>query len=518
VSATAEQPPRTAESEILRLIGGAPLREIPRSRQIFVNRNLKMDAVDVVGFDMDYTLAIYRLRHMEGLAFDMTLQRLIDTLGYPKDLAALTYDDEFVIRGLVLDKEFGNICKMDRFNHVGRCYHGRQLLETSEWKRLYRDSKIRLSTPRFAWIDTLFALPEAALYAEIIETLESRGEKVDYTRLFDDIRKSIDDVHRDGSLKAEIKKDLDAYIVKDSEIGPALHKLRSGGKKLFLLTNSYFDYSDLVMSHLLDGQLPEYPSWRNYFDWVIVGARKPKFFSESNPFLEVEAGTVSDAPAESLERGHVYQGGNLVDFERSLAIGGGRILYVGDHIYGDILRSKKSSLWRTCMVVQELEDELGYTEQCAPAIQRLGELEGLRTRLEDELNQRKLALASLEKQRDRGDLSAEARAEVERLRKSEKSGLEKLRRALRHFSHEIDELEIGIERGINRYWGFLFKEGHENSRFGEQVEVYACLYTSRVSNFLQYSPVQHFRSPRAAMPHERGVLKLAPFGTDRREP
>jgi hypothetical protein len=40
-------------------------------------------------------------------------------------------------------------------------------------------------------------------------------------------------------------------------------------------------------------------------------------------------------------------------------------------------------------------------------------------------------------------------------------------------------------------------------RFGEQVEDYACLYTSRVSNLLQYSPLRYFRAPRDKMPHER---------------
>ena len=40
------------------------------------------------------------------------------------------------------------------------------------------------------------------------------------------------------------------------------------------------------------------------------------------------------------------------------------------------------------------------------------------------------------------------------------------------------------------------------SRFGEQVEDYACVYTGRVSNFLAYSPLRYFRSPRDHMPHE----------------
>ena len=109
-----------------------------------------------------------------------------------------------------MDKLHGNIFKMDRHNHVGRCYHGRRPLPHEELRRLYRDEKIHLSSPRFAWIDTLFALPEACLFAEIIELLEGQGQRVDYEKLWHDIRESIDTVHRDGTLKAEVKKDLAA--------------------------------------------------------------------------------------------------------------------------------------------------------------------------------------------------------------------------------------------------------------------------------------------------------------------
>ncbi|HJL24836.1 MAG TPA: 5'-nucleotidase domain-containing protein [Polyangiaceae bacterium LLY-WYZ-15_(1-7)] len=34
------------------------------------------------------------------------------------------------------------------------------------------------------------------------------------------------------------------------------------------------------------------------------------------------------------------------------------------------------------------------------------------------------------------------------------------------------------------------------------MEAYACLYTARVSNFLYYSPLHYFQSPRDRMPHE----------------
>ncbi len=40
---------------------------IPRTRRVFVNRNLKMAGIDWVGFDMDYTLAIYNQAEMDRL-------------------------------------------------------------------------------------------------------------------------------------------------------------------------------------------------------------------------------------------------------------------------------------------------------------------------------------------------------------------------------------------------------------------------------------------------------------------
>ena len=43
----------------------------------------------------------------------------------------------------------------------------------------------------------------------------------------------------------------------------------------------------------------------------------------------------------------------------------------------------------------------------------------------------------------------------------------------------------------------------ETSGVGGQVEDYACLSASRVANFLSYSPLQWFRSPRDHLPPER---------------
>nr|WP_228530516.1 MULTISPECIES: HAD-IG family 5'-nucleotidase [Myxococcaceae] len=496
-------------------------REVERSREIFVNRNLRLAKVDLVGFDMDYTLAIYHMRRIEQLSFDMTLAKLVSERGYPREVGLLQYDHHFVMRGLAVDRANGNLVKMDRFGHVGRAFHGLRPLKPEVWRALYKERQVRFKDPQFAWVDTLFALPEACLFAGIIELQESMGQSVDYGKLYDDIRDAIDTVHRDNSLKRELRKDLGRYIFKDPELGPALHKLRSAGKKLFLLTNSAWDYTDAVMRYLLDGVVAEYPSWRNYFDFVVTQASKPGFFTQQRPFLELDDSTEEGrvvGEAKSLERGKVYQGGNLVQFEQLSGFTGDSVLYVGDHIFGDILRSKKSSLWRTCMIVQEIEDEISYTEARTDEISRLSELEHLRARLDDEVSVRKALLNTLDRRLERvPDLSEEERARLEAERREAKHELEHLRRSLRSATDAADVLERDVEEGFNPYWGLLFKEGNENSRFGEQVEAYACLYTSRVSNFLHYSPTHYFRSPRELMPHEQAgapSAQMSPLGGD----
>jgi len=169
------------------------------------------------------------------------------------------------------------------------------------------------------------------------------------------------------------------------------------------------------------------------------------------------------------------------------------------------------------MVVQEIEDEINYTDSRQEEISRLSEIELLRARLDDELNQRKSALNALERKLLKNGVEPDRRAGVEAERRSAKADLERVRRSLREAAQIADTLERDVEEGFNPFWGLLFKEGNENSRFGQQVEQYACIYTSRVSNLLYYSPMQYFRSPRDLMAHEQaGALsgKLSPLGSE----
>ena len=142
--------------------------DIPPTRRVFTNRNLRMEEIQLVGLDMDYTLAIYHQAEMERLSIELTLQKLVDKRGYPAAILKLDYDPAWAIRGLVVDHSTGNVCKMDRHGYVGRVFHGAEMLTREQRTLLYRQERIRLSSPRYAWIDTLFALPEAVMYSALV--------------------------------------------------------------------------------------------------------------------------------------------------------------------------------------------------------------------------------------------------------------------------------------------------------------------------------------------------------------
>jgi HAD superfamily 5'-nucleotidase-like hydrolase len=365
-------------------------------------------------------------------------------------------------------------------------------LSREELTELYHHKRIRPHTPRYHWIDTLFALSEVTSFAAIIDALEKNNEAIQYDKLFSDVRDSIDEAHRDGSVYREVTGDFERYVDRDPDLARSLHKLRSAGKRTFLLTNSPWQYTEKMMSFLLDHAMPEYPSWRHYFDIIICSAFKPLWFKESRPLMERD-GEVLRNVRQAPERGKIYEGGNLREFERLLDLIGSSVLYVGDHIYGDILRSKKESSWRTAMIIQELDQEIEAHEQCERDMVRQRQLEEARQKHEDELRY----LQQRYKDVTRGS-KANGQADKARVKRS----LEHVRAELRAIDTEYAKLAEGVDHSFHPYWGSLLKEQQEMSMFGLQVELYSDIYTRRVSCLRHYSPQQTFRSPHDLMPHE----------------
>jgi HAD superfamily 5'-nucleotidase-like hydrolase len=501
------------EEALLRLDQAGEKTEIDRASQVYVNRDLRMSSVQWVGFDMDYTLALYHQDALDALSLKHAIDTLIEDMGYPHSIRDIKPDPNFAIRGLVIDKLKGNILKMDSHHYVGRVFHGLKAA-APEIRRVYQNERVRIELDRYVLVDTLFSLPETFLYAALIEHIEVENGKddLDYLTLYNDVRKSIDKAHGDGRIKQDILTDMSRYVYRDSSLADTLHNFRSAGKKLFLLTNSEWYYSDAIMAFLLDDALSFYPSWTQYFDVIITSARKPRFFGQTTPFKRLDPeGKPLDETVERFVRGAVYEGGNAEEFERMVSGSGENVLYIGDHIYGDIVRSKRDSSWRTTMIIQEMGVELEKQHLMVDENRRWTELDNRLIAINSRMVNQKHVLNRLKKVigEYKDGKSAESalsgpvdREDLLEVQKALNSSIEKQLDERRKVLTELIELDYEVSENFNPYWGLLFKEGSENSIFGSQVESYACLYTAKVGNFLRYSPLQYFRANRQLMPHE----------------
>ena len=151
-------------------------------------------------------------------------------------------------------------------------------------------------------------------------------------------------------------------------------------------------------------------------------------------------------------------------------------------MYSDILRSKRSLGWRTCLVIPELEEEL---EISLREIRMQRQIQTLR-RLQYDLDE------YLDILRQRLLLGSDVQGRIDEATKK----AEELKVSLYNMNEDYDAK-------FNPFWGQLFKAGHRESRFAKQVTDYACLYTSKASNLRFASPNRPFRPiPRDAIPHE----------------
>lgn len=91
------------------------------NRSIFCSRTLNLRSIRAIGYDMDYTLINYDVDAWEGRAYTYGLETLREQ-GIPVE--GLSFDPQLVIRGLIMDKEKGNLIKVDRFGLVKRAMHG----------------------------------------------------------------------------------------------------------------------------------------------------------------------------------------------------------------------------------------------------------------------------------------------------------------------------------------------------------------------------------------------------------
>lgn len=472
------------------LDGGTP----PAARRIFVNRNLRLDKIRFLGFDLDWTLADYDRGELDAATFELALTFLVDHIGYPPAVRQVELRPGFPRRGLIVDRQVGTVLKMNRHRYVGRAYLGRTRLAADDRFQLYRLEPIDLSSDRYYRVDTLFELPEVNLFTELVELgrrdpalVLGRGPQA----IFDDVRHAVDSIHANGWLKSRVTADLSRFLRRDEELPVALARLVLGGRRLFLLTNSDRAYTEALCAHLFDRSLPGLGSWRELFDLVVASAGKPGFFRAERPFVPIADDGSEGEPVTVPEWGGVYRGGSREGLMSLFDAPGEQVLYVGDHIYSDILTSKRRNTWRTALIVRELEEEL---ETAAAVGDQMRHLAALRAELSD-LGHRMDDLRDVVTVAQRlGESSDLTRAAGERL-----DTLKSQHRTLRQRAGELQER---ISRRFHPVWGSLFKQGSNRSLFAAQVAEFACIYTSRVSNFARYGTDHYFRVVEDPVTHE----------------
>ncbi|RLW68332.1 MAG: hypothetical protein B6D68_03845 [spirochete symbiont of Stewartia floridana] len=447
---------------------------------IYVNRLLNMKKIKVVGFDMDYTLSAYDTNVFEGFVHSLASARLVKRFGYPPPVEQLEFFPDRAIVGLVIDRRNGNLLKLNRFGKVKIAFHGLESIDFREHGRLYRERVVDLRDPDFQCLDTAFAISQGVLFAQIVQ-LKKEGLPIpDFGRIDADVKLCIDSLHSDGTIKDCLRENFSKYIVRDPKTASMLELLKTYGKKLLIITNSDYEYARDLLDFSLNPYWKKHKSWREVFDLVITLADKPSFFEKQHRFLRVdpESGAMTNhvGPVSS----GIWQGGWFGDVRDGLNVEGNEILYLGDHIYGDVVSIKKSCDWRTGLVLNGMGKEIEINRSTKGLQAEIDRLMDRKTLLEKEANE----------------------AEMTRHLGRKTHISEKLMEEQNRLNNQISRLLDELRMHYNPWWGEILRAGSEESRYADQVINYACIYMTRVSALGEYSPHTYFRPRRRLLAHE----------------
>ncbi|QEN07032.1 5'-nucleotidase [Oceanispirochaeta crateris] len=453
---------------------------------VFINRVLNMKNIKVIGFDMDYTLIRYHAEAFEELTHKLAAKRLSERVDYPEEVKNLVFDFQRAIVGLVIDKRNGNLLQISRHGKVKIAYHGLEPLDFHKQQIIYQEMAIDLRDPDFQSLDTSFAISYGVLFSQLVQ-MKSEGYSLPgYREIAEDVNHEIDILHQDDSIKSRLRADFDRYVIKDPKVAGMLERYRDYGKKLMIITNSDYSYTRQLMDYALNPYLKKHKTWQDLFDIVITFADKPRFFEQKGRFLRIDPETeLMSNHTEPVDFG-IYQGGNFHKLQKDLGYSGSEILYLGDHIYGDVVSIKKTCNWRTALVLGDLEDEISGLIKSKDVQQQINKLMDEKLALEKEIN-------FIDAKRFEGENIPRSR-------------LTPLFDKMDGLNSKISELLRQYKIFFNPYWGEILRAGFDESRYAEQVEKYACIYMTKVSDLYDYSPKTYFRPYRRIMPHEDMTL------------
>jgi HAD superfamily 5'-nucleotidase-like hydrolase len=444
---------------------------------VFVNRILNLKNIKVIGFDMDHTLVRYHSEAFEEMTFYEVLKKLVIMKKYPSEIQNFKFDYDKVVRGLVFDIVRGNLLKLSLYGEVKMGLHGLSPLSFDSMRKTYKGYHIDLSQPEYYSLDTTFSVSKGLLFSMMVDLKDRSPENEffkihSYVDIFNDIDELLDLSHSDGSLKGEVRNNLKKYVLREKDSVEMLQDFKKEGKILAVITNSDYDYTKLLLDYTVNPFMPPSENWSNLFDYIITLSDKPGFFTQGSRFLKVDRDTgLMENWLQPLTKG-IYQGGCAREFQKQLDLKGDQILYLGDHIYGDIVTLKKSCDWKTGLVVEELAQEIHSLKQGEKFQKKIDKLME-----EKELLERQLADSKLDEGKE-------------------------IYLQIRQIDEEITKNLLKYQDFFNPIWGPIMRAGQEESRLASQIERYACIYMAKISDLKEYAPRHYFRPKRRPLPHE----------------
>ena len=439
-----------------------------KTNQVYSNAELKLGDIEVMGFDYDFTLVSYT-HQVQGLVYDTAKKYLVDRLLYPSALEDTTFDSSFCIRGLVFDRKHGTLLKLSARQMItpGSVFKGRRRLPMAEVLHTYNNS-LHLRQQHIKQycrpLPDLFSLAQGCLISDVIQLAENLQIPYDPYWLHADVAKAINYAHGEGGIHATIMRDVETYVHPNPKLRPYLERLHANKKSTFLLTNSPFEFVNVGMTFLCG------EDWLKLFDVSMFEASKPTFFKSKKKFRSLDSqhqfikwGIVSD---EEVSKGRGLVGGSVNEMMRLTKWHGKQIMYWGDHVFADLAEPSRQAGWHTGAIVRELDHEID-TLQSVDYVHLMEQGEMIAGELEKATRQ-----------------SNAKHLDVLELKRNENF---KLKSTL-----------------FNPNFGSVFLSRGQPSSFGWNVRRLSDLYTSKLSNLLNYDDDCRFYPTSSTMQHERG--------------